>query len=526
MSIVKIATLILLTINYICVLGLIMFVRKRPTTTAAWIMLLVFMPVIGLFIYVFFGSGLRFRKKRRFNLKTERDALYQRFVTELVKVPEAAHPYGFTVARRMAQARLTDGIDVAKLQSMKPENISASHMAEDPYVDPYYYSIIQYLYKTDRSLFTDDNKVEIFTDGGKLFSTLFEDIKNAKQSIHILYYMIKNDATGRELVCLLADKAREGVEVRLLYDKLGSLFTSNKMFDTLKQAGGKVEIFFPFNIRFSSYLRINYRNHRKIVVIDGNIGYTGGMNIANEYRGMFSKKVPYPFRDTHIRLTGSAVIFLQERFFMDWLDTYEEALPPEAFLKYYNLNIYGESTGNTGLQIASSGPDTEQEEIKRAMLKMIAAAEKYVYIQTPYYIPDSTLAETLKIAAASGVDVRLMIPGKPDRWYVLYTTLSYVDELMREGVKVYQYNGFIHAKTIVADDKIATIGTTNLDIRSFELDFEVNAFIYDPVIAVQCRDIFIKDQQNCKSLTIEERKHRSIFHRFIEGLLRIFSPIM
>ena len=268
---------------------------------------------------------------------------------------------------------------------------------------------------------------------------------------------------------------------------------------------------------------MDHRNHRKIVVIDGDIAYMGSMNIGKEYMG---KGKPSPWRDTHIRIVGEAVFQVQKYFCFDWeFSTGENILNrTKEFFKFDS-----QTENKLPMQIVASGPDSNAEEIKFGMMKMINSAKKYIYIQTPYFVPDAPFLTAIKLAAESGVDVRLMIPGIPDKKYVYHTSLSYVDDLLDSGVRVYCYPGFIHSKTIVCDDEISTIGTTNIDTRSFLLHFEINAFMYDEETAKENKAIFIKDLAGCMSMTreaYEQRKKDHPISYMLDGFFRLFAPIM
>jgi len=324
---------------------------------------------------------------------------------------------------------------------------------------------------------------------------------------------------------LLTKKAKQGVEVRVLYDHVGSLNTPSRMFNKLKKAGGKVTRFFPLS--FGTYCSVNYRNHRKIVVIDGQIGYVGGINIGDEY--MEGAKGKYkrlrPWRDTHLRIVGTSVMFLQERFLMDWYyATKDESINEDDKLKKFFHNDGG--AGKVGIQIVSSGPDLSGEQIKMGYIKMINSAKDKVYLQTPYFIPDDSFLEALKIAAMSGIDVRIMIPLIPDKKFVYRATTSYIHDLLECGIKVYLYKGFLHSKMVVVDGEIASIGTANLDIRSFLLDFEINAFIYDTKFTQKCVDIFEADVEKSEILTMEKYKARGVGTKIEEAISRLFSPLL
>ena len=364
------------------------------------------------------------------------------------------------------------------------------------------------------SIFSKDNLLILFTDAKEKYKSLFYDILNAKHSVNIEYFIIRNDPLGKDFINLLTKKAKEGVKVNLLYDEWGSLNTTMKMFKPLTKAGGNVFRFLgPTGI-----LRINNRNHRKIAIIDGKIGYIGGMNIGLEYMGL--KKLS-PWRDTHLKIVGSSVYSLQARFLNDLTLTKKETDTKNynSFFPEYNFE------GNKCVQIVSSNPLTKKEEIKLSFLKMITKAKKSIYIQTPYFVPDNALKTSLKLASLSGVDVRIMIPGKPDKKYVYYITLSHIEELLKCGVKFYIHDGFLHSKTIICDCEITSIGTSNFDMRSFSLNYEVNAFIYDKEFALKNINAFLKDVEKSTLLTYEDFSKRSFIKKLCEKSLKIFSPL-
>ena len=361
--------------------------------------------------------------------------------------------------------------------------------------------------------------MEIFDDGKKMFHSLMRDIRNAKEYINVEYYIIKDDMVGHRLLDALVQKARQGVEVRLLMDALGCRFINNRRLKDFLDAGGKTAYFFKPRLKYL-YLKMNYRNHRKIVVIDGKIGYTGGFNIAREYLG-FKRRFGY-WRDAHIRICGGAVQDLNARFILDWRFASKEPMElTEVYLEVHK------GSGQIPVQIVSSGPDSVREEIKRSMMRMITYAEKSVYLQTPYFIPDPSMLESLKMAAQSGVDVRIMIPCMPDHIFVYWATYSYCGELIKSGARVFIYDrGFLHAKTLVVDGEVATIGSANFDRRSFRLNFESNAFVYDKAFASHMEELFLSDMERGHELTIQEYKKRSLMIKFKEAISRLLSDIL
>lgn len=479
-------------LNFVCIAILLFFRRKRPNETITWLLILSFLPGVGLILYMVFGRGINLYSKKKYSIKEHRDRAYSALI--------------------QGQNKITRDW----------ENLFGNHITQfnDPSVNDYT-QMIEMFYNIGHSVYTQDNDVTIFTDAASHYDSLIRDIRNAKRNINMLYFIIKDDEIGNKIVDLLTEKAAEGVEVRLIYDSIGSFFTPGRMFKRLKQAGGKVCRFFP--VSFGFYLKINHRNHRKIAIIDGVAAYMGGMNIGMEYMG---KGKISPWRDTHLRVTGSAVWMLQEQFLLDWDFAFKKANDREdaEFIHKYFPPVNG--TGTLGMQIVSSDPGNTNEQIKMGLIKMIYSAQKSLWIQTPYFIPDEPFLEALKTAAAAGVDIRVMIPGIPDKKYVWNATMSYVRDLLEAGIKVYIYSGFIHAKMVVMDDKIASIGSTNIDIRSFALHFEVNAFVYDTAFATKCQAIFTADEADSTLITLQWYEARGILTIMKENFSRIFSPLM
>ena len=363
----------------------------------------------------------------------------------------------------------------------------------------------------DYSPYRNDNNVSMYSDGKLFFNELLESLKKAKKSINIEFYIFKNDDIGTKILNVLEEKAKEGVEVRLLYDSVGSRLLNRNVLNKLINEGGKVGEFFPSWLKFIN-INMNFRNHRKIVVIDNNVGFVGGFNVGDEYLGKDSK-FGY-WRDTHIKFTGSAVNDLNLRFLADWrYATKEEVSLEEIF------EANGENS-NSNL--------SDKYEIKMAYLKMIQKAKKYLYIQSPYLIIDNSISDSLKLAAASGVDVKIMIPGKGDHPFVYWANLVYAGDLIKEGIRVFHYdkNAFLHAKTVVIDDEVCSIGTANMDTRSFELNFEVSSFIYSEKIAKEQKYEFENDMKMCEELTLEKYQNRSRIVKIKESLSRLFSDVL
>ncbi len=471
-----------LFINLLLAAAIIFLERREPTSTWAWILVLFFLPVIGFILYLLFGRKLRkkhlFRWEGRKKIGIDNLVNYQ--------------------------------IDAIKEHSLEYRTNDVAQ----------YRDIIYMHLLNNHAVLTQDNKVDIFDDGHEKFDALIHDILCAKTNIHIQYYIFRLDHLGNRILKALIKQAKKGVKVRLLYDEMGSRGVHKRHFKELLAVGGEVEVFFPSIFPLINP-RMNYRNHRKLVIIDGRVGYIGGFNVGDEYLGL-DKKFGY-WRDTHLRIEGSAVHPLQTRFLLDWNQAsdkkdleYEDDYFPTITRK-----------GEVGMQIVSSGPDSDWEQIKSGYLKLINIAKKHIYIQTPYFIPDDSFMDAVRIACLSGIDVRIMIPNKPDHMFVYWATYSYVGELIKAGAKIYIYeNGFLHTKMVVIDDEACTVGTANIDSRSFKLNFEVNAFIYDRAISRQLGQMFERDMLYCSHLTPARYEFRSRKIKMKESISRLLSPIL
>lgn len=481
-QLISISVTAILILNIFLAIALIFLERRDPTATWAWLLVLFFIPFFGFFIYLLLGRQLRERHLFRWE---DRDKI---------------------------------GID-------QLINYQIEAIEEDTFDfrldDTAHYKDMIYLHlRNNHAVLTQDNDVQIFNDGAVKFESLIKDLEAAKDHIHFQYYILRLDTLGKRIMDILIRKAKQGVKVRVLFDDIGSRGLHVRHLKSLVEAGGEVAAFFPAVLPLINP-RLNYRNHRKIVVIDGRIGYVGGFNVGDEYLGL-NKRFGY-WRDTHLRIEGSAVHPLQTRFILDWNQAsekhniiYDERLFPAIPRK-----------GSVGLQIVSSGPDAEWEQIKDGYLKMIFLAKEYIYIQTPYFIPDVSFLDALRIACLSGVDVRIMIPNKPDHMFVYWATISNVGKLLKAGAKVYIYeNGFIHSKQIVVDDELSTVGTANIDVRSFKLNFEINAFIYDREKSHELAELFEQDMQLSTELTYDMYLKRSRGIKIKESVSRLLSPIL
>ena len=479
-------------VNLLLSVIIVFFQRRDPKAVWTWLLALYFIPGFGILLYLLFGQD--FHKSKMFRIKNLEDKM--RYSVE-------------------SQEEM--------LRSFNHENL------EDPLVRDYG-DLIMYNLKTSGCVMTVYNELEIFTDGEAKFEDLRRSLRQARHFIHIQYYIIKNDELFDSIVPILIDRVRNGVEVRILYDGMGGRFMPQKRWEQLEKAGVKVGVFFPALLGRLN-LRINYRNHRKIVVIDGNIGYVGGFNIGREYISS-DPKFGY-WRDTHLRITGDAVVSLQIRFALDWnYATHENLFTNMAYFEPQDRAdlVRAMQTGEKRLlaiQIVASGPDTLDRQIRNNYLELFHKARKNIYIQTPYFVPDDAILSALKIAARSGVDVRLMIPCKPDHPFVYWATYSYAGDLLQAGARCYVYdNGFLHAKGVMVDGRVSCYGTANMDIRSFELNFEVNATIYDEEVTRELEEIFRNDLYHCREITPEVYEKRSLLIRVKEQGSRLLSPLL
>ncbi|WP_195469351.1 cardiolipin synthase [Clostridium sp. D43t1_170807_H7] len=477
----KFLTVLIHIINLLTIAYMIFKEKRSPNNIIAWTLILYIAPFIGFIVFLLVGRKMN--KSNMFGIKNAEIKVldkYNRQVKERSQI---------------------------QLENSNFKNID----------------IIMALETMDYSPYRDDNEVCMYSDGKEFFDALLKSLSKAKKSINIEFYIFKNDDIGTKILDILEEKAKNGVEVRLLYDSVGSRLLNRNVLKKLRAVGGKTGEFFPSWLKFIN-INMNFRNHRKIVVIDNKVGFVGGFNVGDEYLGK-DKNFGY-WRDTHIKFKGSAVKDLNLRFLADWRYATKEEVDLSQVLEVSDENI-GEP--NTGMQIVSSGPNlSDRYEIKLAYLKMIQKAKKYLYIQSPYLIIDKTISDSLKLASTSGVDVRIMIPGKGDHPFVYWANLVYAGELLDYGVKIYHYdkNAFLHAKTVVIDDEVCSIGTANMDTRSFELNFEVNAFIYSETISKQQKAEFEKDIFKCEELTLEKYKNRSRGVKIKESLSRLFSDVL
>lgn len=467
-------------INLLLILFLIFTHKGSPKSTAMWIMVLAFSSAFGFVLYLIFGQD--YRKRKMFRLKEEQDR-----VVSLVSYAQrddferGFFPYDGLLYREYGELALL--------------NLTG-----------------------EEGFYTEKNEVETLFDGKEKFERLIDDMIHAKKSIDIQYYIFKSDKIGNLMLSVLEQKLKDGVRVRLLYDAIGGRYMSRKAVKNFRKHGGEVAVFFPSPFAWLN-LRINFRNHRKIVVIDDEIAYIGGFNVGDEY--VEPKWLGY-WRDTHLRIRGNAVWALKTRFLKDWYYASGDNSSADPII---SREI--DSHGSTGIQIISSGPDTQVEHIKLAFIRMIANAKESILIQTPYFIPDESVRDALITAMLSGVEVHIMIPCKPDHPFVYWASLWHLGELLKYGAEGYTYNaGFLHAKMMVIDDDLATVGSANMDIRSFSLNFETNAVLYGTQTVKSLRRQFKKDRKHSSRITYELYQKRPISTKFKQAFSRLLSPIL
>ncbi|MGO3779913.1 MAG: cardiolipin synthase [Enterococcus viikkiensis] len=471
-------------------IGAIITVFRKPrniTTIWAWLLTLIFLPVIGFLIYAFCGRGIDGETMYRFEQEDEKRV---KEINEMIRQDNQHVDYN------------------------EPDQLYPTAKA-----------LVKFFQNLDESPLAIRNELEFFLDGNDKFERLFIDLEAAKSNIHVEYYAFFNDHIGNRFLRILEKKAAEGVEVRMIYDPWGSPKTNRKFFETLIKNGGQVTPFITSK-NILAKTRLNYHLHRKIVVIDGQIGWTGGFNVGDQYLGESERFGRW--RDTHGRIEGTASFTLQEIFIRDWNASVANKEDRMAYFPEYFVLPEKEIKKGVPMQIVADGPDSAEEQIiKDGFVRLILSAEKSVWIQSPYLVSDETMISAILIAVRSGIDVRIMVPNIPDHPFIYRATQYYANFLHQRGVKIYHYaDGFIHAKTIVVDDELATFGSTNQDIRSYELNFEVSSFIYDPAVAKQFKEIFEADMKNCIQLTDEMIANQSYWLNFKQRFSRLLSPVL
>ncbi len=448
--------------------------NRQPSKTMAWLLVLWFIPLLGIILYFFFGQNTR---KEKMISQRSLDQLTKRAMLEFaeqrdLRIPETYRPL----------------MSLFKNQSM--------------------------------ALPFKDNEVEIYTSGYEFFPSLLHEISMARDHIHIDIFIFADDELGNLIADALIDKAREGVEVRVIYDDVACWKVKGSFYERMRDAGIDVHAFMP--VKFPAFTsKVNYRNHRKLVIIDGKVGFIGGMNFATRYVKGTGKQA---WRDTHLKVTGGAVYGIQRAFLVDWYFVDRTLVTDRKYYPDLSTSI----NNNCLAQVVTSSPISPWPDIMQGYVRVLLEAKHYVYMESPYFLPTEPILFAMRTAALAGVDVRLMIPLKSDSHIVDRSSISYVMETLEAGVKVYLYKaGFNHSKLMVSDDNLCTCGSTNVDFRSFEHDFESNIFFYDREMALRMKEVFLNDQNN--SLLIDEVReveHQSFFSRLWESILRVVSPLM
>ena len=448
--------------------------NRQPAKTMAWILVLAFMPFVGIIFYIFFGQNTR---KERHISDRSMDQLTKRSMLEFVEQENLHLP-----------------------ANNKPlMNLFTNQNWAFPF---------------------KDNRVDIFTDGYEFICSLLYNIGKAQHHIHLDTYIFEDDALGYLVADALIDKAEQGVEIRVIYDDVGCWKVKDAFFERMRDTGIDVHAFMP--VRFPAFTsKVNYRNHRKLCVIDGKVGFIGGMNIAKRYVKGTGKQ---PWRDTHLRIQGGGVYALQRAFLIDWYFVDRTLITNRVYYPPVDIHI----NNSCLVQVVTSSPIAPWPDIMQGYVRILLQAQKYVYMETPYFLPTEPVLFAMRTAALAGVDIRLMIPRKADAKLVEWASRSYVMEAIEAGVKVYLYmGGFNHSKLLVSDDNLCTVGSTNIDFRSFENNFEANAFFYDEEMAQRIKAIYLKDES--QSILVDDVSYvvkRPFMKRLFESIVRLLSPLL
>jgi cardiolipin synthase len=452
---------------------------RRPAHATAWLFILFLFPLVGFILYYFLATEYRRSRKAR-----RRGSLDQR-----------------RRARLLAMSAIVT--DAAELPS--------TELAVRP-------RLFRTLLKRGELPFSGRNRSVVFNNGIDTYEAMLKAIRGANHHIHMSSYILRDDGVGQTFQRALIEKAREGVQVKLLYDGIGSIKLTNAYIQNLKQHGVECACFFPLRPSFLKK-RMNYRNHRKITIVDGKVGFIGGINVGDEYIGKHPR-LGY-WRDTHLMLEGDSVYWLQEVFLKDWEIATREKPDAKAYFPEHDV-----PSGEV-IQIVPAGPNRRGDAIHDSVFAMVNAAQRRIWITTPYFIPSASIAMALHDAAVSGVDVRIILPYVPDTWLVHLATLSYAEEMMRSGVRIWQYKkGFVHAKTLVLDRMAAIVGSANMDLRSFFSNFEINAHLFDPAAIAQVEKDFLKDLEDSEEINLQKFLQRPRMQKVKEAMARILSPLL
>lgn len=462
------------------VVGILME-NRNPMKTMGFILVLYLIPVGGLIIYFLFGQN--HRKRKLFSRKGIRDNEHIR------------------------------SWELENISQVKSAEEVTKHFLQDKW------KVVNSLFNSDRAVLTTQNSWKLLRNGGETFEALMEAIQKAQHHIHIEYYIVEDDDTGRDFRDALIEKAKSGVEVRFIYDDVGSMSLKRRFLRPMRDAGIEVKPFMPVLFPLLTS-RANYRDHRKVVIVDGKVGFTGGVNLSSRYANTRADRLFW--RDTHLRIEGDAVKSLQMHFLLMWRFVNDSA--PQVSIEYFpDVDV----DDITLVQIAASGPDSDWANILSAIFTAINTAQREILITTPYFIPNDEILFALQTAALSGIQVKMILPKKSDSRLVQAAMMSYVKEMLEAGVKVYLYEkGFIHAKTMVVDESLSTVGTSNMDYRSFDINFEINAFVYDNDMAKALKSDFQSDLQSCTEITLERWEKRVLRRRISESFARLVAPLL
>lgn len=481
-SVIVIYTLIVLYLLTVLMVAFnIVLENRNPVRTLAWVAVLLFVPLVGMIFYLYFG--VNYRKIKMFSMKGLGDMKWLQYMSEDQKQR----------IQKTEFLKKEDMKDVRKLMTL--------------------------LLNNSKALLTRYNKVDILKNGEETFPAIFTALGRAKRFIHLEYYIIEAGELATRLKDILIAKAKSGVEVRVIFDDVGCWSLPKTYIREMRVAGIQIYPFLP--VRFHRIAdKANYRNHRKIIVIDGETGFVGGLNFADRYmNGLPGIGI---WRDTHLRVKGEAVTSLQIVFLIDWYFVRQELL-----LNKEDYMPYKKEDGNVIVQTVASGPDSDWASIQQAYFTLINTAKKYVFISTPYFMPGETTLNCIKAAAMGGIDVRILLPHKSDSWLTQWCSRSYVEELLEAGVKVYWYQkGINHSKVIVVDGMMASVGTANMDMRSFDENFEVNLIIYDRNVAKNLAASFVEDMRDSVEESIHKWKFRPKRQKIRESVARLFAPLL
>ena len=482
--------LLVYEIIYIVVLVLvclrIMYDTRSNTKTLAYLLLVIFLPLIGIFFY--FSFGINYRKRKMYTKKLVLNDIMAKELREYI---------------------------LQSSQQIFEKNTAA--------VQPFR-ELARMLIKDSMSALTGNNTVKLLVNGEEKFPEVLQALEQAKRHIHMEYYIYEDDEIGRTIEKALIRKAREGVEVRFIYDDFGSRSIRRKMVRRLRKAGVKAVPFHKI-IFIALANRLNYRNHRKIIVVDGSVAFVGGINVSDRYINKTRERKKLFWRDTHMRIEGPGVHYLQYVFLCDWNFCAKDHLQPNNI--FFPLASSLPVKGNKIVQIAASGPDSDTPTILFSLLQAINLSSKELLITTPYFIPGESIVDALMVAALGGVSVKMLVPGESDSAVVNAAAYSYYDDLLNAGVEIYLYQkGFVHAKTLVADRQVAIVGTANMDYRSFDLNFEVNAVVYDTETAKELSAIFYQDLKDAVKIDKEEWNQRPMVKQLLEKAARLVSPLL